>query len=333
MIFLTTIKERYFFTYRITNSIPVMKRRSFIKTTSAFAAAASLQPGLALARNRAYPVRLGANLFDSYGDPGEWIRLLEAEGYRTAYCPVGSDADEQEIRAYEDAARKHDVVISEVGAWSNTLSPDLEEAKKSIEKCVQGLQLADKIGARCCVNISGSRNKEHWAGPHRDNLSDEVFDMVVENTRKIIDEVKPTRSFFALEAMPWSFPDSADTYLKLLKAIDRPHFGVHLDPVNMIRSPREYFNNGAMIKDMFEKLGPHIKSCHAKDITLREDNYIPQMDEVRAGLGTLDYAMYLKQLSKLKDIPLMMEHLKTAEEYRLAAGHIRKVAQAKGISM
>ena len=245
-----------------------MKRRTFIQTTGTLAAAASLHPALAMAGSKTYPVRLGANLFDSYGDPGEWLNLLDKEGYRTAYCPVGTEADEQEIRAYEEAARKHDVVISEVGAWSNTLSPDPLEVKNSINKCVRGLQLADQIGARCCVNISGSRNKEHWAGPHKDNLTDQVFDRVVENTRKIIDEVKPTRSFFALEAMPWSFPDSADTYLKLLKAIDRPGFGVHLDPVNMIRSPREFFNNGALIKDMFEKLGPHIKSCHAKDITL-----------------------------------------------------------------
>jgi sugar phosphate isomerase/epimerase len=310
-----------------------MKRRTFIQTTGTLAAAASLHPTLAMAGNKTYPVRLGGQLFDSYSDPGEWLSLLDKEGYRTAYCPVGTDADETEIKAYEEAARKHDVVISEVGAWSNTLSPDPLEVKKSLEKCILGLQLADQIGARCCVNISGSRNKEHWAGPHKDNLTDEVFDRVVENTRKIIDEVKPTRSFFALEAMPWSFPDSADTYLKLLKAINRPGFGVHLDPVNMIRSPREYFNNGALIKDMFEKLGPYIKSCHAKDITLREDNYIPQMDEVRAGLGTLDYAAFLRNLSKLKDVPLMMEHLKTAEEYRLAAAHIRNVAQVNGISM
>lgn len=310
-----------------------MKRRTFIQSTTTLAAAASLHPGLALAGTKASPVRLGAQLFDPYSDPDEWISLLKAAGYRAAYCPVGSDADDQEIRSYEEAARKNDVVISEVGAWSNTLSPDPEEVKESISKCVSGLQLADRIGAQCCVNISGSRNQEHWAGPHKDNLSDEVFDMVVENTRKIIDEVKPNRSFFALEAMPWAFPDSAETYLQLLKAIDRPRFGVHLDPVNMIRSPREYYNNGALIKEMFEKLGPFIKSCHAKDITLREDNYIPQMDEVRAGLGTLDYASFLKQLSKLKDIPLMMEHLNTAEEYTLAADHIRSVARSNGISI
>jgi len=133
--------------------------------------------------------------------------------------------------------------------------------------------------------------------------------------------------------MPWSFPDSTETYLQLLKAIDRSHFGVHLDPVNMITSPRDYFYNGKLISEMFSKLGAYIKSCHAKDITLREDNYIPQLDEVRAGLGNLDYAVFLKELGKLNDVPLMMEHLETAEEYDLAAKHIRSVGASINISL
>ena len=95
---------------------------------------------------------------------------------------------------------------------------------------------------------------------------------------------------------------------------------------------RDYFNNGKLIKDMFDRLGPHIKSCHAKDITLRQDNYIPQLDELRAGLGNLDYVVYLKELIKLNDVPLMMEHLETAEEYDLAATHIRSVGKSINIS-
>jgi sugar phosphate isomerase/epimerase len=228
---------------------------------------------------------------------------------------------------------ENDLIIAEVGAWSNPISQDQDEANAAIEKCIQGLVLADEINARCCVNISGSKNIKYWAGPHKDNLTTATFDQVVEVTRKIIDAVKPTRSFFALEAMPWSFPDSTDSYLKLLLAIDRKQFGVHLDPVNMIRSPREYYGNGVLIRDMFKGLGPYIKSCHAKDIILREDNYIPQLDELRAGLGNLDYATYLQELAKLDNVPLMMEHLKTAEEYKLAADHIRSVGQSVQITV
>ena len=311
-----------------------MNRRTYLRTTGMGTAAVQLLPAVVLGQSdNQSSVRLGGPLFDPYNGPDQWVELLKRSGYRAAYCPVNPGADNHLIAAYEKTARKHDIVISEVGAWSNPLSPNQDEATKAIEKCIKGLELADHIRANCCVNISGSRNEEQWAGPHKDNMSAEVFHMVVENTRKIIDAVKPKRSFFALEAMPWSFPDSTETYLQLLKAMDRSQFGVHLDPVNMIKSPREYFNNGGLIKEMFRELGPHIKSCHAKDITLREDNYIPQLDELRAGLGNLNYGVYLQELARLKDVPLMMEHLKTAEEYNLAAKHIRSVGTSVNISL
>ena len=303
-----------------------MKRRQYLKTTAMAAAAAGIAPIVAAGHKAADPIlRLGGPVFESFKDPGEWIFLLKTLGYRAAYCPLESGADEKLIRAYEKAAIENDIVIAEVGTWSNTISSNPDEAKAAMEKCIAGLELADQIGAKCCVNVSGSKNPEYWAGPHKDNLTEETFDEVVEITRKIIDAVNPSRSFFALEAMPWAFPDSTETYLKLLKAIDRKHFGVHLDPVNMITSPRDYYNNGSLIKEMFAKLGPHIRSCHAKDITLREDNYIPQLDELRPGLGSLDYSVYLRELNKLDDVPLMMEHLETGEEYKLAADYIRSV--------
>ncbi len=311
-----------------------MKRRTFIQTIGAGVAAVQLAPiDLRGQGRQSSSIRLGGPLFNPYEDPGQWVKLLKRLGYRAAYCPVNPGADEQLIKAYERAAMQHDIVIAEVGAWSNLISPNAKEASDAIEKCIRGLQLADQIGARCCVNISGSKNADYWAGPHKDNLTPETFDLVVEITRKIIDAVKPRRTFFALEAMPWAFPDSTETYLQLVKAIDRPHFGVHLDPVNMITSPRDYFNNGKLIRDMFDRLGPHIKSCHAKDITLRQDNYIPQLDELRPGLGKLNYSIYLQELAKLKDVPLMMEHLKTAEEYDLAARHIRSVGKSINISL
>jgi hypothetical protein len=47
----------------------------------------------------------------------------------------------------------------------------------------------------------------------------------------------------------------------------------------------------------------------------------------------MDYARYLSELSKLPvDVPLMMEHLKTPEEYLEGAQYIRKVGAAHGIA-
>ena len=41
---------------------------------------------------------------------------------------------------------------------------------------------------------------------------------------------------------------------------------------------------------------------------------------------------YLKELSKFPDIPLMLEHLRTAEDFKLAADHLRHLASQNGLS-
>ena len=52
-------------------------------------------------------------------------------------------------------------VVAEVGAWSNPLSPDETTRTAAVELCKRRLALADRVGARCCVNIAGSRS-ENW---------------------------------------------------------------------------------------------------------------------------------------------------------------------------
>ena len=163
--------------------------------------------------------------------------------------------------------------------------------------CKKQLALADAIGARCCVNIAGSRGAQ-WDGPHPDNLTEATFDLIVEMVQDIIDAVQPSRACYALETMPWMYPDSPDSYLRMLKAIDRPQFAVHLDPVNMISSPQRFFSNGDFLRECFAKLGPHIKTCHGKDIALG-GRLTVHLDEVRPGLGGLDYHTFLTEMDRL----------------------------------
>jgi sugar phosphate isomerase/epimerase len=271
-------------------------------------------------------IRLGGPVDGSYSSPEEWVQAHKNSGYSAAYCPLQSTDSNDVVQAYAKAAKTGDLLIAEVGAWSNPLSPDENERKKAIAKCCQQLDLAERIGARCCVNISGSRGQQ-WDGPNKLNLTEETFEMIVSITRSIIDQVKPKRTFFTLETMPWAYPDSVESYVRLLKAIDRPAFAVHFDPVNLICSPQRYYSNGSLIKECFRSLGPFIKSCHAKDILL-QPKLTTHLDEVRPGLGGLDYQTFLRELSQLPEVPLMLEHLKSREEYDLAGQHIRQVAES-----
>jgi len=277
-------------------------------------------------------MRLGGPVLENVNTPDEWVNALRTLGYSAAYLPVDSGHGEDFAKEYAKAAAKANILIAEVGAWSNPLSPNEEQRKAAVTTCTQQLALADLVGARCCVNIAGSRGKK-WDGAHPDNLTPETFDLIVDTVRNIIDTVKPGRTYYTLETMPWMYPDSPDTYLHLIRAIDRDRFAVHLDPVNLVCSPQRYFSNGDLIRECFEKLGPHIRSCHGKDVILREQ-FLTHIDEVRPGLGKLDYAVFLRELESLgPDTPLMLEHLRNAEEYALAAEYVRTVAREVGVAI
>jgi sugar phosphate isomerase/epimerase len=277
-------------------------------------------------------MRLGGPLPQTYADPDAWIAAVQARGYRAAYCPV--EQIDPLLHAYVQAARQADVIIAEVGAWqSNPLSPDEHERRQAITYCQQRLALADAIGARCCVNVSGSRGSV-WDSPHPANLTPETFDLIVETVRTIIDAVKPTRTWYTLETMPWLYPDSADSYERLLRATDRQQFAVHFDPANLVNSPTRYYHNGALIRDFVARLGPAIKSCHARDVVLTA-GYLPvHLDECRPGLGTLDYRALLHALARVDpDMPLLLEHLPREEDYALGAHYIRAIAQEVGVPL
>lgn len=258
--------------------------------------------------------------------PEEWIANLKELNYSAAFCPVDIDASIDEINAYKKAAENNNIIISEVGAWGyNPIHPDQEIREQAIEAIQYNLYLADRIGARCCVAVAGSRS-DVWDGHHMDNFTRDTFYAVVEAVRRIIDGVKPKRTWFTLETMPNTVPDSADSYLDLVRSINRDKFAVHMDPVNIISSPRTYCSNGYIIKECFSKLGPWMRSCHAKDV-LMTDDLTTHIYEVVPGRGQLDYITFLKQLDKLDpDTPLMIEHLSTMEEYDEAAQAIREYA-------
>jgi len=276
-------------------------------------------------------VRLGGPVFEQTKDPEELALAHVKLGYRGAYCPHVTLEDTGRIKALSDAFAKHDVTIAEVGRWCNMMDADPVKRRKNIENVTEGLALAEAVGARCCVNIAGSFNPDSWFGPHPANLSDEFFDAAVENARKIVDAVKPKRAKFAYEMMGWSLPDSVDAYIRLMKAIDREGFAVHLDPCNIINSPERYYRNAEVINDCFDRLGGHIVSCHAKDLTWEVEMNV-HFREVRPGSGDMDYAVYLKRLAELpQQPPLMLEHLANADEYAAARRHLLELAAAIGV--
>ena len=125
-------------------------------------------------------MRLGGPLFGVTDSSAEWVKTVDHD-YRASYYSIGYDAEEDEIQAYFQAIEKAEI-IAEVGTWSKPISPNRQIQQEAVEKCKKSLQLADKIGAKCTVNIAGSRG-DKWDGPDPSDLTMETFDLIVETVR------------------------------------------------------------------------------------------------------------------------------------------------------
>ena len=279
-------------------------------------------------------MRFGGNLIAKWNSPEEWAQLNIRAGYSGVYFPLDHTAKTADIDAYVSAAKEHDLVICEIGIWNNLLDPDESKRQVNFTRAVHQLELADYSGANCCVNIAGSYNPDCWDGCHADNFTRRAFDEIVEISQRIIDAAQPKRTFYTLEPMPNMYPDTADSYLELIRAIDRSQFGAHIDIVNIISSPRAYYGNTAVINEWFDKLAPYVRCCHAKDSIIR-NRLTVHLDECRPGTGNLDYDTYLKRVNELpdKNICLMLEHMSEAEDYRLATEFIKAKAEKLGIKL
>ncbi|MBR5944479.1 MAG: sugar phosphate isomerase/epimerase, partial [Lachnospiraceae bacterium] len=250
----------------------------------------------------------------SHKGPSDWAAKHKSLGLEAINFHLTCNDDLKLVDEYVKCAKEQGLTIAEVGVWKNTLSLDKDERQKAIRYAIGQLELADRIGARCCVNILGARGPK-WDGAYKANYANDTWRMGVDTIREIIDAVKPTNTFFTIESMPWMVPDGPDEYLRLIEAVDRDRFGVHMDIFNWMTSPRRYFYNEEFIDECFEKLGPAVKSCHLKDVKL-EDDYTLRLRETYPGDGEINIKYLVETaLSYDSDMTFIVEHLDTDEEY------------------
>jgi sugar phosphate isomerase/epimerase len=281
-------------------------------------------------------LRLGGPVFaDPQADPEQLARAHQEKGYTAAFAPPIPPNDHAAASRVRRAFEQAGVMIAEVGFWENLVDTDPHERAANRRIMTETLALADELGARCAVNIFGSYSHGNGNACHAAaNYSEDAFAEAVTMARAFIDAVKPKTAFFAYEAFAFNLVDSPEMIARLVRAVDRKQFGVHLDLANLINSPRAYWNSKAIIQECIRRFGDRIVSAHVKDLHLREPALSVMLEETVPGRGRLDLAALLRGLHALpQTVPLMMEHLHSEAEYDEAAAHIRKLARAEGLSL
>ena len=259
-------------------------------------------------------VRLGTSSPLRHSTAEEWAKNQVALGCKAVVFPVQSDEGLEKIDEYKKAAEKHDLMIAEVGIWRNALSLDPEERSRVRDYCVEQLRLADYLGSRCAVNVSGAFGPR-WDGGYKANFTEEAWHETVQMIREIIDRADVKNTYFTMEPMPWMIPTGPKDYLRLLEEVDRDRFAVHMDIINMINSADRYFHADEFVDECFDLLGSKIRSCHIKDVHLRSE-YTFQLEECGPGCGEFPLRHYVSRINDLGDgMPVILEHLDKDEEY------------------
>ena len=277
-------------------------------------------------------MRLGGSIPKPYVAAEEWAADAQSLGFRACTCPLPRHSTATEVEHLRRVASDADLLIAEVGVWRNTLALDDSERQDNIAFAQEQLALADELGAPCCVNVAGARG-EIWDSWYPDNYSADAYQCIIETTRAILDAVKPRRTFFTLEPMPWMVPDSPEAYLQLIRDVDRPAFAVHMDFVNMLNTPRRVALASEFIGDAFRQLAPYIKSVHLKDVTMDVHAMPAVIRECQPGKGLLDFRTILRVIERTlpADMPVLLEHMDTMPEYAAAFAHVDALRQEENI--
>lgn len=276
-------------------------------------------------------MRIGADV-GHFESPADWVKAHKEREYGACIFPLSHDADAEKIEAFRHAAEEAGLVIAEVGAWSNPLDPDPEKRKTALNLNINRLRLAETVGARCCVNISGSKHPEIWMAPHKDNLTQETFDEIVKNTQEIIDAVRPVRTTYTLETMPWCFPDSLESYARLIEKVNRDAFQVHLDAANLTYSPRLFYGFAETVSRAARLFGDKIRSVHLKDLHFKPNAGNVEITEVTPGTGEIDLSALIEAVQPI-GCPVILEHLPDQETYARAASHVKALMRQANIPL
>ena len=277
-------------------------------------------------------MRIGLSSSLKHDTPSQWAEKMKELGCGAVVFPVDYTAPEELIEAYAGAAKKAGLVIAKVGAWCNPVAPAETERRAAMERCIGQLKLADKIGANCCVNIAGSTGSR-WDGAYKENFSEEHWEKTVKSIREIIDAAAPVNTYYTIEPMPWMVPKDPEEYERLITAVDRERFAVHMDLANWITSPEKYFNNEDFMEKCFDKLGSHIKSCHIKDVCLQAE-FTFQLKETACGEGILNLEKYARLADRVNpQMPMIIEHLHSDDEYLESIAYLKARLEKAGVRM
>jgi sugar phosphate isomerase/epimerase len=251
---------------------------------------------------------------------GDWRRIpadvmarAVALGFRTLNVRVtdpGSGSAE-DIHRTRQLFADHGLVVGQtVGEYGGDLvSPDPSRREATIAFVERMCDLTSRLGSPNTYLRPGSLNPAGAWTPHPENRSTEVFDRLVDSTRRICRTAESVGVMVAVEAGVVSPLYSPGRVREFLDAVGSRALGFNQDPVNLVGTLEDAWDTTRLVNECFDVLGTRTIGAHVKDVRL-VDGLLPVFEETEIGAGLMDHVTFLRRLqAEAPEAHVLIEHL------------------------
>ena len=219
----------------------------------------------------------------------------------------------REIRA---AVAARGLTVAAVSGTYNMAHPDPRIRDAGADRLAALIAAAPHLGTSVVTLCTGSRDPEDMWRAHPDNAGAEAWRDSLEQIAAALAVAERHDVVLAFEPEHNNVVADAPAGGRLLDTLRSPHLKVVLDAANLIR-PGELERQEETLRDAFERLGDDLALAHAKDV-------LPDGTVVPAGLGGLDYTLYVDLLDEAGYGGPLVLHGLPEEQVPASAKYVRE---------
>lgn len=199
---------------------------------------------------------------------------------------------------------KHGVSISVLGCYVHLFERDEQLRRANVNRFKELLRYAKYFGAPMVAAETGRNEGGEY--------TDRDWSVMKATLEELVEEAEKWGVFVGLEAANDHLIGTAPELARMLGEVPSSNIGVVIDPGNLLTSSN-FARQDEVIEQAFELLGDRIIAAHAKDRMMLGSG---ELATVTAGLGQMNYELYMKLLNQYKPhVHIIMEE---AKEHQMA---------------
>ena len=253
----------------------------------------------------------------------EAVRRIRADGFDNVltdftfadvrFDPWSPDwAAAAKIRA---CFERHGVRVASIFGYYNVVDPNPAKRRRGESRMEFYIAHWKRLGCPILSTETGTLNRTSEWLDSPENATEGGYLQCRAALARLARAAEKTGAIISLEAYWRNIISSIDRAERLFRDVPSPSLKLVMDPCNYFRR-EDLSRMQPMLEDLFRRLGDRFVVAHAKDVKAAAKE-TDGTDLPAAGLGVLDYPLYLRLLAQLnRPMDLILEHLSLPDVVR-----------------